>query len=59
MNVVKGMTAEMTEYWTISCAVTDPVHFSASATGESVDEAAAKVIRDLTTVGALLPTPES
>lgn len=52
LAVTKSLDAEMVEYWAISCSVTSPVHFSASGSGTTIDEAADKVLADLITVGA-------
>ena len=63
LNVTKSMSADLSStedvstaadlhaFWMISCSITDPVHFSASASGFSIDDAAERVVADLTIVG--------
>ena len=64
LSVTKSMSADLSSsddlssaahlqtFWMISCSVTDPVHFLASGSGSTIDEAAEKVVADLTIVGA-------
>lgn len=44
--------ADLHPYWMIAGSITDPVHFSASGSGSTIDEAAEKVVVDLLVVGA-------
>ncbi|HUQ77401.1 MAG TPA: hypothetical protein VM427_00840 [Patescibacteria group bacterium] len=44
--------ADLQTFWMISCSITDPVHFSSSGAGPTIDEAAEKVVADLLVVGA-------
>ncbi|MBA2720217.1 MAG: hypothetical protein H0U52_13410 [Chloroflexi bacterium] len=46
--------ADLQTFWMISCSVIDPVHFSASGSGATIDAAAERVVADLTIIGAEL-----
>lgn len=64
LSVTKSMSADLSgaddlttaaslhTYWMITGSITDPVHFSASGSGSTIDEAAEKVVADLLVVGA-------
>jgi hypothetical protein len=46
---------DTSEAWTITVMVSSPVMFSGTGWGIDIDEAATKVIDDLTTVGVSIP----
>ncbi len=63
LSVTKSMSADLSgaddlstaddlqTFWMISCSITDPVHFSSSGSGPTIDEAAERVVADLLIVG--------
>jgi hypothetical protein len=52
--VRKAQTADGS-YWMIDITISDPVSFSTSGDGRTIDDAAAQVLSDLTTVGVSIP----